>query len=56
MHINRERLNAALQYLLHLIRDGAEYPDAEWMASARHGVPSSDLRVAYDNHCAENSA
>lgn len=51
MHIARHKLDAALQYLLQLIRDGIEYPDAEWKASQRHGIPADALRTAYDEHC-----
>lgn len=52
MHINRTKLDAALHYLLQLITAGIEYPDAEWRASQKFGVPSTNLRDAYDEHCA----
>jgi hypothetical protein len=38
----------ALTYLMKLIDDGIEYPDAEWKASQRYGVSADDLRNDYD--------
>lgn len=54
MHTPRDRLEAALQYLLQLIDEGVEYPDAEWKATQRHNIPADTLRQAYDDNCMES--
>lgn len=47
-----ERLANALNYLLSLIQQGWEYPDAEWKAASTHTVSSDALRDAYDTYTA----
>ena len=39
----------ALNYLVMLIEQGYEYPDAEWKASQKYNVPAEELRDLYDN-------
>jgi hypothetical protein len=39
----------ALDYLLELIEAGWEYPDAEYKAARKFGVPADELRACYDN-------
>lgn len=39
----------ALEYLLELIATGWEYPDAEYKAALKFGVPADELRACYDN-------
>lgn len=41
-------LERALEALLELIRNGWEYPDAEWKISQRFKVSHDELREAYD--------
>lgn len=43
-------MSEALDYLLKLVDEGMEYPDAEWKASRRFSVPAGDLRTDYDLH------
>jgi hypothetical protein len=48
----QEDMDRALTFLLLLIQDGVEYPDAEWKAASKFQVGSDALRRAYDNYCA----
>lgn len=41
-------LELALRYMLKLIAEGYEYPDAQWKASQRYHVSADDLTEAYD--------
>lgn len=51
--IRREKVDEALAYLISLIQDhDVEYPDAEFKAFMKYGVPTDTLRNAYDEHCA----
>lgn len=54
MNVSHEQLDTALQYLLQLIDEGVEYPDAEWKATQRHNVPADMLRQAYDDNHKES--
>lgn len=42
------KLDQALEYLIKLIRQGGEFPDACWTASQKFGVSYSKLQEAYD--------
>lgn len=39
----------AIDYLISLINDGWEYPDAEYKAAKKFGVDCDELRQCYDN-------
>ena len=39
---------SALKYLVSLIEQGYEYPDAEWKASQKYNVSPDKLRDLYD--------
>ncbi len=41
-------MQAAFDYMIKLINDGYEYPDAEWKASNQFNVSSDELREMYD--------
>lgn len=41
-------LKTAVAWMRAQIADGGEYPDVEWAASRRFGIPSFRLRRAYD--------
>ena len=41
-------LELALRYMLKLIAEGYEYPDAQWKATQRYNVSADDLTEAYD--------
>lgn len=41
-------MSAALDYLEKLIREGWEYPDAEYKAACKFGVSADELRADYD--------
>ena len=41
-------MQAAFDYMIKLINNGYEYPDAEWKASSKFNVPSDELKEMYD--------
>jgi hypothetical protein len=41
-------MGEALEYLIQLIHDGVEYPDAEYKAVKKYGVSADELRACYD--------
>jgi hypothetical protein len=45
---NLRLVNDAYLYLLELIEQGVEYPDAEFKAAERFDVDASDIREMYD--------
>lgn len=46
--IEATSMQAAFDYMIKLINDGYEYPDAEWKASNQFNVSSDELREMYD--------
>ena len=44
----------ALDYLVELISDGYEFPDALWKATVKFGGNSDDLTDEYDYYCCNN--
>lgn len=42
------RANEAYLYMLELIEEGVEYPDAQWKASSLFDVSHEDLQTMYD--------
>lgn len=56
MLFNSAHVDAALVHLLELVRQGVEYPDAEWkvLCDPQHRkVSGPDLQCAYDDYCAD---
>lgn len=43
------KLDKAFNYLIELMDDGAEYPDAELLASMKFRVSVDELRELYDS-------
>jgi hypothetical protein len=41
-------MSNALAYLIELVEDGMEYPDAEFKAARKFQVPADELRDDYD--------
>lgn len=46
--MSMRRLNDAYVYMLSLIADGVEYPDAQWRASCDFDVHHTQLQEMYD--------
>lgn len=46
------RIGQAIYAILDEVRDGVEYPDAEWRAARKFNVKPVDLREAYDEFTA----
>lgn len=44
-------MDGALEYLIQLIDDGYEYPDAQYKASQKFKVSSEELQERYDDQC-----
>jgi hypothetical protein len=43
----------ALRSLIQMIKEGVEYPDAQFRASQRYGVNADELQKLYDEYCLE---
>ncbi|MNF20813.1 hypothetical protein D3C87_616150 [compost metagenome] len=44
-------MDGALEYLIQLIDDGYEYPDAQYKASQKFKVSAEELQERYDDQC-----
>lgn len=42
-------MSDALAYMVELIADGMEFPDAQWKASQRYKVSADELTEEYDS-------